>query len=120
MLWPRILDLALCDLYKYVSHKLIRWLSIFWIASAVFCLVIGLLVSPMPWPDRLLPIGVGIATAFAVTWIPGPPWSYGREAFLAVLATGIGVVKSLQGERFQTWSPAVSTRESGLNPASDA
>jgi hypothetical protein len=31
-----------------------------------------------------------------------------REIFLALLATTLGLLRSLRGERFQTWRPAES------------
>jgi cellulose synthase/poly-beta-1,6-N-acetylglucosamine synthase-like glycosyltransferase len=84
LLWPRVLRMSSWNMYKYVSHKLARWLAVF--------------------------------LAAAVTLVPGKPWEYMREAFVAVFATGVGVVKSLQGERFQTWSQAGSTRQIQVEP----
>lgn len=114
LLWPRLRTMGPLNLYKYLSHKLLRWLLVYWLGAALVCVLIGLAVSTVSWTVFGLLVALGLVVAAAVALIPGRPWSYGREVFLAVLATGVGVIKSLQGERFQTWVPATSTRGAGL------
>lgn len=113
LLRPRLRGLPMLDRYKYVSHKLLRWFSgvllalsglMFlaglaamhaWIVlagcvtAAVLVSAIGL-VRPSSLPGKLL----DIAGAFA--------------------ATGIGVFRSLRGDRFQTWTPPASARSGAL------
>jgi cellulose synthase/poly-beta-1,6-N-acetylglucosamine synthase-like glycosyltransferase len=111
LLLPRLLHLPPWDLYKYVSHKLVRWLTAFWIAGALACIVMALLTSGLPWTWLAAIALVVGALGAATAWWPGTPWAQLREVSLAFLATAVGVVKSLQGERFQTWSQAASTRQ---------
>ncbi len=111
-LWPQLRGLPWLDLYKYVSHKLLRWL------------VAGLLVG------GLLCLGAAAAWAGAWGWLAagvlalaaaGMAVYTARRGLLATLrdilgafvATGIGVLRSWRGERFQTWNPPASARSVG-------
>lgn len=109
LLWPRLRRLPALDLYKYVSHKLIRWMSgpllamslaatllglhlagASGIAILAQCLTLGVLVAGLRWPERLPGKVLDILNAFT--------------------ATAIGIARSLGGERFQTWTPPASAR----------
>lgn len=111
LLWPRLRQMPLWDLYKYVSHKLLRWLMAFWVGGALVAILLGLLSSPLSW-TAVAAIGLASAAAgLLVAIVPGPPFSHAREAVIAIVATGVGVLKSLKGERFQTWTQATTTRQ---------
>ena len=109
LLWPRLRRLPAIDLYKYVSHKLLRWmtgpllalgvslvlLGLLFAGAGVLvvcaqCLTLGLLVAGLRWPHALPGKGLDILNAFT--------------------ATALGVARSLRGERFQTWNPPSSAR----------
>ena len=111
LLWPRLCRLSAWDFYKYVSHKFLRWLSALWIAGALASATLGLLTLPLSWSVLALVALIFCMLGFGAAWLPGAPWIYAREGAIAIAATGLGVIKSLQGERFQTWSQAVSTRQ---------
>jgi cellulose synthase/poly-beta-1,6-N-acetylglucosamine synthase-like glycosyltransferase len=116
LLWPRVLRMSPWTIYKYVSHKLARWLMAFWVAGFAVSVVAALLTLQASWSMKFGLIAATALLAAMVTLLPGKPWSYIREAFVAIFATGVGVVKSLQGERFQTWSQAGSTRQVQAEP----
>ena len=119
LLWPRLVRLPAWDLYKYVSHKLVRWLTVFWLAGAMVSATIGVLTAGFS-ALTLVCIAIPIIAIMAlIAWMPGPPWVYVREGLLALVATGLGLIKSIQGERFQTWSHAASTREQSNKPSED-
>lgn len=107
-LWPRIVrSFPAIDIYKYVSHKLLRWFG------APF-LLLGLLSV-----TRLL-IHCGYGPAAAILWIAGlialtigravtvPLLSPISEILLSIGATFVGVIDALRGKTYQTWAPAKS------------
>ena len=99
-LWPRLRQLGGLDLYKYVSHKLLRWLVAYSLAAGCTLVAVGL-ARLGGW--QLL----GMATIAA--GIPFVSVQL-RSILMAFLGTGLGVLRSLQGSRFQTWSPPASAR----------
>ncbi len=108
-LWPRLMRLPALDRYKYVSHKLLRWLSIYFLGLAcLFALAaIGLFAGALA--------GTGAAAGLVVAGLVVRRAERGmigkiREVLAALLATGIGVWRSCRGERFQTWNPPASAR----------
>lgn len=109
LLWPKLRGLPPLDLYKYVSHKLLRWLTIYLqLAGALFILA-GLEVS-RGWPAAILVAAAG-AVAARLVWASstGPLGKLG-SILQAFVATGLGVWRSYRGERFQTWTSPASTR----------
>lgn len=107
-LWPRLKNLSALNFYKYVSHKLLRWLTILWLFLAFVFFEKHLLAaghSGLAAFVFILLAGFVVLTKFA-----GGKISRVSDIFLAFVATGIGVFKSLCGERYQTWSPAKSAR----------
>jgi cellulose synthase/poly-beta-1,6-N-acetylglucosamine synthase-like glycosyltransferase len=111
LLWPRIARLPAWDIYKYLSHKLLRWLSGGSLALACVSLALGALdgaVAP--------PIALGVARGAARAVLGGAARrrvavALLREAVLAMAATALGVVYSLRGQRFQTWAQPETTRQ---------
>ena len=108
-LWPRIARQSPLMVYKYLSHKLLRWLAGVHLAAAAG---LGTLSSVLAFGWRptvltllggALVLGVGSAAklSFAGKLVEVP---------LALTATALGLFKSLRGERFQTWTPATSVR----------
>jgi hypothetical protein len=108
-LWPRLRLLPLVDRYKYVSHKLLRWLTVFFLAAAAICFAGGL-GALLGWR-----FGVGMMAVYALGGLLVAMSTSGKLATLrdilgAFVSTGIGVMRSLRGDRFQTWNPPASAR----------
>lgn len=110
LLWPRLRQLPAWDLYKYLSHKLVRWFSALWLGLG---LVTSLaFIASIGW---LLP---GLASGFvvALAMIAGVRFAKIRalqavfDIFVAYLATGYGIWRSLRGDRFRTWEAAATAR----------
>lgn len=112
LLWKRLRGLDGVTKYKYISHKLLRWFSgmnlmiaaLF--AWALLASLIGFWIS----------LGLAAVTMSALTFLYASgarPIRLIGEIVFALIAASFGVVKSLQGERFQTWTPPASTRKSG-------
>ncbi|MGJ7522946.1 glycosyltransferase family 2 protein [Variovorax sp. LT1P1] len=110
LLWPRIARLDALTVYKYVSHKLLRWLSIFSLAAALIFAMLGAAIGGWWLLAALLALGPVVVWAFGSRW-PVRPFPQIYDILSAFAGTGIGVWRSLQGERFQTWAPAASLRK---------
>jgi cellulose synthase/poly-beta-1,6-N-acetylglucosamine synthase-like glycosyltransferase len=109
-LWPRLRQLPPLDLYKYVSHKLVRWLTVLWLllgllSGLAFAHSIGYLL-----PMLLLVLLAGLALIFAAQWIQNRLAQAVLDILTAYVATGYGIWRSLRGDRFQTWEVAGTTR----------
>lgn len=109
LLWPRILRSGALSIYMYTSHKLLRWLSGYFVALGVVCtaMMAGLAFGVEGFLAFVAALALGIVVA-GQTRLPvvSKIW----EGLAATAATGAGVYKSLRGERFQTWTIASSTR----------
>ena len=110
MLWPQLKHLSPLNFYKYVSHKLMRWLTIYLLATGIVFFIAGLAFSS-GWLMALSVAIVGLAAAWVVWLSKTGPLGQLNSVLQAFVATGIGVWKSLEGRRFQTWTPPASTRE---------
>lgn len=106
---PRLRRLPALDRYKYLSHKLLRWFTIYTLAVGTCCLLAGLALAGA-WPLALGLFACGTITLAVVAIRPRGKLGMIYNMLGAFLATGIGVARSLRGERFQTWRPAASLR----------
>jgi len=110
LLWPRLRRLDGLTLYKYVSHKLLRWLSIYSLVLSTLCFEMALVLAglaPLALASILLAallLHVGRSTA-------AKPLSQIWDILTALAGAGLGVWRSVRGERFQTWTPAASIRK---------
>jgi len=110
ILWPAIKRLDLLSVYKYVSHKWLRWLTIFFfiaggvLVEAALCVSGHVLVAA-----GLLALALAslLAGYLSLTRVFSQIW----DILTAFAGTGLGVLKSLRGHRFQTWTPASSIRK---------
>jgi hypothetical protein len=110
LLWPRLRHLPALDLYKYISHKLLRWFSLLWLLLGLLSLL-GLASSL-----GLLPLALALGLLGMAILLIGSRWLGIRllqalsEVLVAYAATGYGIWCSLRGERFRTWEAAKSAR----------
>lgn len=106
---PALARMPLVDRYKYVSHKLLRWMAIYLLAGGGL-FVLGGLALMQAWVPLLAIMGLGavggVLMAAASSGLPATL----RDVLGAFVATGIGVLRSVRGERFQTWNPPASAR----------
>ena len=112
LIWPFIKQLDLLTIYKYVSHKLLRWWSIYLLAFSFLLFETGLLLARWPLLAALPPILLG-----TLLWI-GKQISIGPivqavEIIKSLSGAGVGIWKSIRGERYQTWQPSASIRGPG-------
>jgi cellulose synthase/poly-beta-1,6-N-acetylglucosamine synthase-like glycosyltransferase len=108
-LWPVIRYLPLLDRYKYVSHKLLKWLIGFHLAGATLLALAGLAVALEPATLAWSAAGASAALALGIL-LRLPALGTLLNALLMFAAVALGVVRSVQGERYVTWQPAASVR----------
>lgn len=109
VLHPALRRLGLLNRYKYYSHKFLRWLSIFHFVAAWEFLVIGLFMEEHA--HAALAMLIGPLTAICLgRWSTLRPFPQLWQILLALCATGIGVINSVRGKTFRTWTPAGSIR----------
>jgi len=108
-LWSRLRDLDALSIYKYVSHKLLRWLTIFSLGAAVAFALAGIAVVGGTLLAALL-AGFMALTLWIGARLRVPMLAHAFDVLALFTATGVGVWRSLRGERFQIWTPAYSSR----------
>jgi cellulose synthase/poly-beta-1,6-N-acetylglucosamine synthase-like glycosyltransferase len=114
-LWPEMRRrLDLWNLYKYIGHRLLRWVGGFLIllaapflaaAAALAFGPISLLVACV-----LLPLAFFVALALR----PGPAMT-ALNALLAFAGNTVGAWRAFRGKRAITWEPPASARETGID-----
>jgi cellulose synthase/poly-beta-1,6-N-acetylglucosamine synthase-like glycosyltransferase len=110
MIWPHIRKLNFVTVYKYVSHKLLRWLCIYFLALSGIFVIAALAVAGYTWAAVVLVavsfIGFILGARYAIK-----PFSQIVDIISSMAGAGLGVWKSVRGERFQTWTPVASLRK---------
>jgi cellulose synthase/poly-beta-1,6-N-acetylglucosamine synthase-like glycosyltransferase len=110
LLWPRLRKLDRITIYKYVSHKLVRWFTIYLLAMAVVAFEVALILAAHP--RIAVALMVGGAVALLLGCISSvKPFAQITGIVAAFAGTGLGVWRSIRGERYQTWTPAASIRK---------
>jgi cellulose synthase/poly-beta-1,6-N-acetylglucosamine synthase-like glycosyltransferase len=108
-LWPEIRRLSAWNVYKYLTHRLARWLSGYFLgAAALMVLAAGCaLFGPLPTAT----VVVAVTGVFAAALLLGSSQAQKLwNVALAFLGTAVGVVRALSGERAVTWTVAASAR----------
>jgi cellulose synthase/poly-beta-1,6-N-acetylglucosamine synthase-like glycosyltransferase len=110
LLWPQLRKLDGITLYKYVSHKLLRWFTIYLLAIAAVAFEAALIVAGHA------EIAAALLACAAAALLLGcvssmRPFAQIAGIIAALTGTGLGVWRSLRGERYQTWTPAASIRK---------
>lgn len=109
LIWPHIRRLDAITVYKYVSHKLLRWLSIYFLAAAALFAFSALIASGHArTATALLALAIGLAV---LGWRGSiKPLSQIMDVLTSLAGAGLGVWKSLRGESYQIWTPVASVR----------
>jgi cellulose synthase/poly-beta-1,6-N-acetylglucosamine synthase-like glycosyltransferase len=109
LLWPQLRTLDGITVYKYISHKLIRWFTIYLLALAALAFEAALIVAGHAAIAATLAVCT-VATLYLGCVSPIKPFAQVAGTVAALTGTGLGVWLSLRGERYQTWTPAASIR----------
>ncbi len=106
-LWPSLAgNYGALDLYKFCSHKLLRWLGLVPLTMAAILAGVGLELA-----GHLLIVVLPLA-AFLLFAISGkvsvPGFATLSQILMAIVATFLGVTDALRGRKVQVWTPAAS------------
>lgn len=111
LLWPALRRLDALTVYKYVSHKFLRWVSIYFLLAAiVFALMALLAMGAVGVAAGLALIGATLVAVGLFTAVK--PLSQIVDVLTSLTGAGIGVWQSLRGQSYQTWTPVASARRS--------
>jgi cellulose synthase/poly-beta-1,6-N-acetylglucosamine synthase-like glycosyltransferase len=108
VLRSRLRQLPPTMLYKYISHKVLRWFGgVFVISGAVAGATLLLLLGQ----SSIAVVGV-VSLVAVLLGHRGKVKLLGqaRESLLAMLAASLGILQSWRGLRYQVWTIAASTR----------
>ena len=104
--WPELRTMSAWDLYKYLSHKLLRWLSFLWLTVALMLTLVAAFKLPVA-----LALGAVLAAAAIVAYrFEIPLLGKAATILAAMLATALGVAQSLRGRSYVAWRPAGTAR----------
>lgn len=106
-LWPMLRGIGPLTFYKYVSHKWIRWLAIYFLILGFFSFELGLALLDEGVAAACFAVVIALGMVVGASSSRGP-LAQAWDVLCALTATGLGVVQSLRGERFRTWTPAGS------------
>ncbi len=110
LLWPRLRRLDGLTVYKYLSHKFLRWICAYNLALGFAFQELALVIAGLPWfavVSALLVAGVlQLGHLRRGKW-PSQLW----DVVGALVGSALGVWYSLRGVTFQVWTPAQSVRE---------
>ena len=106
-LWPSIrAAYGTGDLYKYISHKLLRWFGLVPLTAGAVLGLAGLVAAGQPW---LAAAALGLIVLALLLGRAGVPLLGSLyQILLSIVATLLGVADALRGRTYQTWTPAVS------------
>jgi cellulose synthase/poly-beta-1,6-N-acetylglucosamine synthase-like glycosyltransferase len=110
LIWPQLRKLDGLTVYKYVSHKLLRWLSIYFLALSGICFIAAVAVAGFPRTASVLVVSLGLLLLLGSRYAI-KPLSQIVDILLSLAGAGLGVWKSVRGESYQTWTPAASVRK---------
>jgi cellulose synthase/poly-beta-1,6-N-acetylglucosamine synthase-like glycosyltransferase len=107
LLWPRLRVQSPLTLYMYISHKLLRWLSIYSLGLAGLFFMMTCAAAGHPILGLAAVVlgagALGLGSRFGVG-----PFPKIVSILVALAGAGIGVFRSLRGERFQIWNSTSS------------
>jgi glycosyl transferase family 2 len=109
LIWPHLRRLDPLNVYKYVSHKLIRWFTIYFLVLAALACDGALLLAGHVKSAAAIPAAAVVVCGLG--WLgAAKPLVQLLDVLSAFVGTGWGVWRSLRGDRYQTWTPAASIR----------
>lgn len=115
-LWPELRRMPATRLYAYLSHRVMKWLTPFFLAGAVLSGLAALATA-----FGLAMACAALASALALLLIghahDARPLSVLSSAALSLVGVAAGVLESLfAGRTYTVWDPALSIRADALPP----
>jgi len=111
-LWPQLRRLDAWHIYKYIGHRLLRWIGGYFLIVAILLLATVAVLSLGPL--MVLAVGGSLVLFFlaALRARLGSAMTL-LNVLLALAGNVVGVWRALHGERAITWEPASSARGIG-------
>jgi cellulose synthase/poly-beta-1,6-N-acetylglucosamine synthase-like glycosyltransferase len=110
LMWPALKRMDALTVYKYVSHKLLRWVSIYFLGASVLSAIAALVVAGYVELAGALIVSGAVLFLLGMQWTI-KPLSQIVDIVVSLAGTGLGVWKSLRGESYQTWTPVATVRK---------
>lgn len=107
-LWPSIRrHFPAIDIYKYLSHKLLRWFGAPILATGIGATLLGMML------EGYGACALGLMMAGGAAFVAGrlfdvPVLSQMTEILVSIVAAFVGVVDALCGKTYAIWTPAAS------------
>jgi len=113
-LWPELRQLDPWNLYKYIGHRLLRWIGGYLLVLGIGLLVIAAMLVLRP----LIVLAAG--GLLLVSFIAALQARLGYamtlvNVLLAFAGNAIGAWRAVRGKRAITWEPPASAREVGFD-----
>jgi cellulose synthase/poly-beta-1,6-N-acetylglucosamine synthase-like glycosyltransferase len=109
-LWPSLRRCSPLVIYQYLSHKWLRWFAIAWLAGAAIFGELALIAHKLLFLAWTAPL---VASVLLLVGYLG--WekrlSQIWDILTAFAGTGLGVLQSMRGRSYRTWTPAASIRK---------
>lgn len=115
LLWPSLRRLDAWHLYKYFSHRLVRWMSGWFLLAAATVGTLAASLSFGPLPVLLLIGGTAASFAAALALRIRLAERIG-SAIVAIAGTSVGFLRGLRGEQVAMWEGPRSSRQGLVLP----
>jgi cellulose synthase/poly-beta-1,6-N-acetylglucosamine synthase-like glycosyltransferase len=112
-LWPELCRLDTWNFYKYVGHRLLRWIGGYLLLLGALLATTAIWTAVGPFWALSLPLAMSLAVWISMLARFGPGlilWNI----VLAFAGTAIGVWRALRGQRAITWDAPASARRGAL------
>jgi cellulose synthase/poly-beta-1,6-N-acetylglucosamine synthase-like glycosyltransferase len=109
VVWPTIRAMDGLTRYMYVSHKLVRWFTIYLLAGCLLATYGALLAAGWYALAGLLTAAI-VLTLVLGLGLRLKPFSTITNILAAFTGVGLGVWQSIKGHRYQVWEPPASAR----------
>lgn len=111
-LWPDLRRMPAWNLYKYVGHRLMRWVGGYFLALAAACFAASAVLAFGSVTIAAI-AAAAVAYALAVR-LRVRPAILSWNVVLAFAGNAIGAWQAFRGETAITWEPTASARKGGL------
>jgi len=109
-LWPRLKMLPTPQLYGYIAHRVLKWLTPFTVLAAGVC-GLGLFVALAGWRPALTATAAALAAGTFGVRFNIPPFRSLAMMLVSLAGVGKGAIEALISNRSYTvWTPAASVR----------
>ena len=109
-LWVQLRGLDPWNLYKYIGHRLLRWICGYFLLAALNLFAVGAFLAV--GPAIVVAVGASALALFLLAlWARLGPAKTMLNVLLALVGSAVGVWRALRGESTITWEPPASARD---------